>query len=124
MLLALSITLITKAFMGIWDLNIPVGSLMLLPKHSLSATYSLHNEFLLRDTEIFSIPIAILNVTDPSPNSVVDSELSFVLLMCTTLVMVYHTRISEPCFSWCGLWRFCLEFVMHYVLSPKSAQDG
>lgn len=93
--------------MGTWNLNIPVGSLMLLPKHSLSATYSLHKEFVLR----FSIPLAILNVTDPSPNSVVDSELSFVLLMCTTLVMVYHTRISEPCFSWCGLWSFVLNLL-------------
>lgn len=34
--------------METWNLSIPVGSLMLLPKHSLSVTYLLHNEFVLR----------------------------------------------------------------------------
>lgn len=44
---------------------------------------------MLRESEIFSIPRAVLNATDTSPDSIVSSDLSFILLMCATLVVVH-----------------------------------
>lgn len=61
----------------------------MFPKQSLSATYSFCNGSVLRESKVFSIAPAVLNATDTSPDSMVSIELSFVLLMCATLVVVH-----------------------------------